>query len=321
MNNTAAIPSTNDSASTATTKVDKVDVAVDSSTAKSMPLFDYILLCGDLLELPRMTVASAQIYIHRCQRYLKQMSQEEVQAIDMDEHLMAIACLHLACKSTETLRKVRDLINVGYLVLNPKQPYLDLDSKYQRMRDSLVAVELVVLRIMRFDVNVQTVHLWIINIIRRLLGPEKYTQDSEMGLRGSHHHNGDVDNNDDDDDNDDSNDDDDMMDTDSGTLIQQRLRTANEQAAWQRSQHPMAHALWQFAWSYANDSMRSEVLALDYSPCVVALACTLMALRMLQLSLPIPLTKWCASWGVSHVEQVQEAIECISSLYALSSRE
>jgi hypothetical protein len=50
MNNTT-VSTTNDSASVVAAKADKVDSVVDSSTVKSMLLFDFILLCGDLLEL------------------------------------------------------------------------------------------------------------------------------------------------------------------------------------------------------------------------------------------------------------------------------
>jgi hypothetical protein len=40
--------------------------------------------------------------------------------------LMAQSCLYLACKAEETLRKVRDVINTCYFLLQPQQPMLKI---------------------------------------------------------------------------------------------------------------------------------------------------------------------------------------------------
>ena len=40
--------------------------------------------------------------------------------------LMAQSCLYLACKAEETLRKVRDVINTCYFLLQPRQPMLKI---------------------------------------------------------------------------------------------------------------------------------------------------------------------------------------------------
>ncbi|KAI9595101.1 cyclin-like protein [Syncephalis fuscata] len=276
----------------------KADRESERRAIEPLPVFEFLLICSDLLELPRMTAATAQIYLHQCRRFLREAPKEEVEYIDLDEHLMGAACLHLACKSTETLRKVRDLINVSYLVLNTKQPYLNLDDKYQRMRDSLVAAELAVLRILQFDVNVPTPHIWVSRVVQRLLQPDKYIENPDNV----------SDNEDDEDDynnNCNNNDDADSNSNDSKVLPPSR--------------QPMARTLLQLAWSYANDSMRSETLSLDYPPHIVALACTYTAIRVLNLSLPVSFNKWCASWNVSNVEQVQAAIASISTLYTKTS--
>ncbi|RKP08747.1 cyclin-like protein [Thamnocephalis sphaerospora] len=257
----------------------------------ALPPMDYLLLCGDLLDLPRITTAVAQIYMHRCNRHLAREAERHGTAgrstTDLDVYLMTSACLHLACKSTETLRKVRDMVNVGNLVLHAKQPYLNLDDRYQRLRDSLVTAELMVLRILRFDVNAQPPHVWVARIIRRTLEPERYA---------------------------------DIYDDDGDTLSDDgeegAVRASDTRTDTNASvSHPMARTFAQLAWVHANDSMRSEKLALDYAPRVLALASVYMASHALDIPLPQPFETWCTLWGEPNAGQIKAAVLDLAAIY------
>ncbi|KAJ3119306.1 hypothetical protein HK098_005609, partial [Nowakowskiella sp. JEL0407] len=74
-------------------------------------------------------------------------------------HLAATSLILLATKHTEVPRKVRDIVNCGYWLLNHQnedQGYLDVgeDSElYANLRDSLITAELFSLRVLNFNTN------------------------------------------------------------------------------------------------------------------------------------------------------------------------
>ncbi|KAH6577427.1 hypothetical protein BASA62_000909 [Batrachochytrium salamandrivorans] len=96
----------------------------------------FLVECSDMLLLPQPTLATALVYFHRHQTFYEQHRPAAAPVIPagatatkdadslasnpmlpcMDAQLLAATCLHLACKQTETHRKLRDIVNVSYWV-------------------------------------------------------------------------------------------------------------------------------------------------------------------------------------------------------------
>ncbi|KAJ1340429.1 hypothetical protein BSLG_004948 [Batrachochytrium salamandrivorans] len=87
------------------------------------------------------------------------------------EKLLAATCLHLACKQTETHRKLRDIVNVSYWVSTKRSSHgqpqeLALDNTYWTIKDSLTQAEMVLLRILAFKVTVNLPYTYTAQIIQ-----------------------------------------------------------------------------------------------------------------------------------------------------------
>lgn len=48
---------------------------------------------------------------------------------------------------------------------------LSIGSRYHQLRDSVVATELCVLRLLEFNLNVETPHVWLAWILSSMMGP------------------------------------------------------------------------------------------------------------------------------------------------------
>ena len=81
---------------------------------------------------------------------------------------MEATCLHIACKQTESPRKLRDVVNVAFYVSHPdpdnsdtSKRLLKIDAQFWTLKESLMKAELVVLCSLRFDTNVYLPHSYI----------------------------------------------------------------------------------------------------------------------------------------------------------------
>ncbi|KAG0329045.1 hypothetical protein BG004_002426 [Podila humilis] len=98
---------------------------------KAIHAIELIRIAGEILQFPPVTIGTSLVYYHKYRAYLHQAykrGERDNEATKADEYLFATACLHLACKCTEVSRKVRDLVNVTYRVMNPNQPVLSLST-------------------------------------------------------------------------------------------------------------------------------------------------------------------------------------------------
>ncbi|KAJ2663048.1 hypothetical protein IWW48_001567 [Coemansia sp. RSA 1200] len=78
-------------------------------------------------------------------------------------------CLYLATKVTEEPRKQRDIINVGYSLENLATSFacfLQVNSPlFNSLRYTMTQGELILMRVLGFNVNVELPHTWIATIL------------------------------------------------------------------------------------------------------------------------------------------------------------
>uniref|UniRef100_A0A8C9M458 Cyclin Q n=1 Tax=Panthera tigris altaica TaxID=74533 RepID=A0A8C9M458_PANTA len=75
-----------------------------------------------------------------------------------DPYLVAMSALYLAGKVEEQHLRTRDIINVSNRYFHPGSEPLELDSRFWALRDSIVQCELLMLRVLRFQVSFQHPH-------------------------------------------------------------------------------------------------------------------------------------------------------------------
>uniref|UniRef100_UPI00398F3FD4 cyclin-Q-like n=1 Tax=Pristiophorus japonicus TaxID=55135 RepID=UPI00398F3FD4 len=120
----------------------------------------FIIEAGIKLGLHSVPMASA------CTIYHKFFSQTAVQ--NYDPYLVAMAAIYLAGKVEEQHLRARDIINVCHRYLNPHTEPLELDPRFWELRDSVVQCELLMLRVLNFQVSFQHPHKYLLHYLLSL---------------------------------------------------------------------------------------------------------------------------------------------------------
>ncbi|KAJ3320318.1 hypothetical protein HDV06_005349 [Boothiomyces sp. JEL0866] len=121
----------------------------------------------EMLELDLLTSSTALLYVYRYQQFEK--NQEGFQA---PFHLISAAAVFLACKQTGCKRKLRDIINVFYFII--QKQLLEIDDVFWKLRDSVVYAEYLLLRILGFDLLPDDlIREFVYTIERKRLGRTK----------------------------------------------------------------------------------------------------------------------------------------------------
>ncbi|XP_054574218.1 cyclin-Q isoform X4 [Eptesicus fuscus] len=110
----------------------------------------FIMEAGVKLGMQSIPIATA------CTIYHKFFCEINVDAYD--PYLVAMSSLYLAGKVEEQPLRTRDIINVSNRYFHPGSEPLELDSRFWVIRDSIVQCELLVLRVLRFQVSFQHPH-------------------------------------------------------------------------------------------------------------------------------------------------------------------
>ncbi|XP_008575265.1 PREDICTED: cyclin-related protein FAM58A [Galeopterus variegatus] len=82
-----------------------------------------------------------------------------------DPYLVAMSSIYLAGKVEEQHLRTRDIINVSNRYFNPGSEPLELDSRFWELRDSIVQCELLMLRVLRFQVSFQHPHKYLLHYL------------------------------------------------------------------------------------------------------------------------------------------------------------
>ncbi|KAG0341701.1 hypothetical protein BG000_008262 [Podila horticola] len=313
---------------------------------KAIHAIELIRIAGEILQFPPATIGTSLVYYHKYRAYLHQAykrGERDNEATKADEYLFATACLHLACKCTEVSRKVRDLVNVTYRVMNPNQPVLSLSTAakptednsttldsiphlsnnanqqpltyptappptaqtYWTIRDSLLTTELMLLRILQFDLDVALPFSDVLRIYKGMgmvfaptdeeaahIYPDACNFDVFLpSLHHQHHHHhshaGSSSST--------PNKHGTPSSTSSATLLSS-LPNAGPHAP-HVGIHPTLSALVQISITFCIDALCSSTIALNSSSRALAMGAIYLAIRSAGLELPLPFEDWCYAWG------------------------
>ncbi|KAG8227353.1 hypothetical protein J437_LFUL003342 [Ladona fulva] len=122
----------------------------------------YIFECGVKLEAQPLTIATAAILYHR---FFK-----EADSSNYDCFLIAATTLYLAGKVEDDQIKIRDVINVTHNTLHRGSAPLELGDEYWNMRDAIVQAELLLMRMLKFEVTCVHPHKYMFHYLKTLEG-------------------------------------------------------------------------------------------------------------------------------------------------------
>lgn len=117
----------------------------------------FIMEAGVKLGMQSIPIATA------CTIYHKFFCEINLDAYDL--YLVAMSSLYLAGKVEEQHLRTRDIINVSHRYFNPGSEPLELDSRFWELRDSIVQCELLMLRVLRFQVSFQHPHKYLLHYL------------------------------------------------------------------------------------------------------------------------------------------------------------
>jgi hypothetical protein len=112
-----------------------------------------LIRCGRRLEANAETICTACQYMHRFRRYF------DAQPYDL--YLMAATALYLSAKVTETHLKLRDVIQVFHQTVHKTSDELKDIKMLQSLKDSIIDCELLLIRMLRFKVDVPLAHRYL----------------------------------------------------------------------------------------------------------------------------------------------------------------
>ncbi|KAK8200349.1 hypothetical protein IWZ00DRAFT_42389 [Phyllosticta capitalensis] len=123
---------------------------------------------SDVLNMPDETLALAYTYISRFQEAVPKLSSEDP-SLYLDNHTLALTCLHLADKLTYGLSKLSHILVAAWHLLHPDDPFLcppwlasecasplRNGSLFISLRNAIDAAETVVLRVLAFKLSYST---------------------------------------------------------------------------------------------------------------------------------------------------------------------
>ncbi|KXN67996.1 hypothetical protein CONCODRAFT_79945 [Conidiobolus coronatus NRRL 28638] len=138
------------------TKKDYISIfSPDLDSIQISPL-TFLYQCNKILALPFSACANIQVL------YLKfKYNKDEFISKYLDDYLAIAAIIYLTCRINNLNRKTRDIVNVCYHILHPYSEHLKLGDAFYKMRDSLFEAELIVLRVLNFDIQAEYPHQYI----------------------------------------------------------------------------------------------------------------------------------------------------------------
>ncbi|KAL1110138.1 hypothetical protein AAG570_008215 [Ranatra chinensis] len=120
------------------------------------------MLSGYKLKCHPVTIATAATIFHRFFR--------EVDPSGYDKYLIAATALYLAGKARDENHKLRDVINVTHNTLHRGSPPLELKEEYWNRRDAIVQAELLIMRLLKFEITLNNPHKYLLHYLKTLQG-------------------------------------------------------------------------------------------------------------------------------------------------------
>ncbi|XP_076674604.1 cyclin Q isoform X2 [Andrena cerasifolii] len=158
-----------------------------TKSSDSFTVSRFIFECGLKLDAHSLTIATAATLYHR---FIK-----EAAPGGYDNYLIAATCLYLAGKVKDDNLKIRDVMNVSYSTLHRGSQPLELGDQYWSMRDAIVQAELLIMRMLKFQVIPVHPHKYMLHYLRSLqawFGEEEWSKypvaKTSMALLQDFHH-------------------------------------------------------------------------------------------------------------------------------------
>lgn len=131
----------------------------------------FILECSKKLEASSITTATACCLFH------KFFSAANI--MEYDPYLIAGTCIYLAGKVEDDHLKLRDVINIVHSTLHRSLEPLSLGDEYWNIRDAIVQTELLVLRMVAWQVKIDHPHKYLLHYLSSLrdwMSPEDWAK-------------------------------------------------------------------------------------------------------------------------------------------------
>ncbi|KAI1133083.1 hypothetical protein F5Y10DRAFT_229289 [Nemania abortiva] len=119
----------------------------------------------NVLQLPIITYIAACGYYHRFRL--------EIDPKGYQWHEAALACLFVACKSEDTLKKSRDILCANHNIKNPDRITAPDDKLFDQGSKMLIGLERQVIETLRFDFQVRNPFKILAKIVKAVLGSDE----------------------------------------------------------------------------------------------------------------------------------------------------
>lgn len=139
----------------------------------------FISQLGKRLGLPFYTIATAQYYFQYffCNYSLKTYSYMVIYVTYMQD--IGIVCILVASKSEGTHKRIRQILAMAFLILNPSFKGSDLDVEIvEEHRKKIIQYESQLLQLIQFDFDIIHGHFWMIKWMKELNLPVEMARKS-----------------------------------------------------------------------------------------------------------------------------------------------
>ncbi|XP_002738178.1 cyclin-Q-like [Saccoglossus kowalevskii] len=126
-------------------------------TRTHFKVITYMLESGTKLQMDSVPMATACLIYHR---FFKECLLE-----NHDPYLIASSSIYLAAKVCEQQIRLRDILNVCYRTLHTDRPPLEINDEYWELRESLANCELLMLRVLKFQIAFELPHKYLLHYL------------------------------------------------------------------------------------------------------------------------------------------------------------
>uniref|UniRef100_T1JK71 Cyclin-Q n=1 Tax=Strigamia maritima TaxID=126957 RepID=T1JK71_STRMM len=131
-----------------------------SHRSRHFELIRYIFEVGTKLNAQHVSIATASCLYHKFF--------ENCNSKNYDHHMIAATCVYLAGKVEEDHFSIKDVINVAYKTLHKESGPLEPGEKYHNLRKSIVHLELLILRVLKFKVSFVDPRKYLLHYVKSL---------------------------------------------------------------------------------------------------------------------------------------------------------
>ncbi|KAI3647665.1 hypothetical protein MP228_007886 [Amoeboaphelidium protococcarum] len=243
-----------------------------------------------MLKLSIHAECTALFYYHRYKQFTEQKQQNQDSRFkNISESLILTVCIILACKSTEEHRKSRDVIGCVYKAMYPDEQFMKINEQYFKIRDSCTKVEFILLRVLGFNMQVELPHVWIMRICKVMMQDSVASQmvcQIALSIANAAYHQ-------------------------NVCILPKLPGHTHDQSA---TQSPTVQGETVGRVERVKDPADSQHYTVETRTIarVLALSCAYIAMRSLQLDLPIDFNKFCTIWSGRKAEEVEECIRTLT---------